>query len=77
MNNLSLKKILMVFLALVILAHCRSLVDALTGLEMGNELKTALEPLRQCPPAAKYVLLLLFLALIAVAFIKKYLINRK
>jgi hypothetical protein len=77
MNNLSLKKILIVFLTLVFLAHCHSLFDYLAGLEMGGELNTALEPLRQCSPAAKYVLLLLFLTLIAVVLIKKFLINRK
>ena len=75
--NLSLKKILIVFLVLLFLAHGRSLFDFLSGLETGNELNTALEPLRQCSPAAKYVVLLLFLALIAVALIKKFLINRK
>jgi len=73
MPKLSLKKILAVVLALVLLAYSRSIYEAIR--HIWDWLATGLEPLRHTPPELRYVVTLLLLAFIFV-FLYRLFMNR-
>jgi hypothetical protein len=74
MNNINLKKIMAVFIAIFLMSRSRWIIDFFSELETGGIL--TLEPLRNCSEEARYCVTVLLIALCFVVIWKIYL-NRK
>ena len=70
MNGISLKKVGLLFLALLIVAHTGKIVHFFENLSLDDHLAGALEPLGNSPPLAKMTLVLLLFGLFYITIYK-------
>ena len=73
MNQISLKKIGIVFLVIFLLSRSRAIIEFLSGIDLDMDGILTLEPLRRCSDGARYVVTILFLAFCFVVIWKLFL----
>jgi hypothetical protein len=70
MNQISFRKILVAIIIIFIMAYSGRIMKFFSNLEMGDELSSSMQPLKDSPPEAKFVLMMLVFALVYISIFK-------